>query len=164
MKNPNVDIIVSNPPYISREAFRKETTRSVRNWEPTLALVPPKFPNEDLPEGVDHADIFYHRLLVLHSDTFNSQVLIMEVGDAAQARRVAKMAVDHYGMSNHVEIWKDNPNANLLENIRIGDFTVSVRGRGSFRAVALFRFSRHLESAQLLQEKLGVRSWKECQP
>jgi methylase of polypeptide subunit release factors len=33
-------IIISNPPYISQSAFGKETTRSVRNWEPRLALVP----------------------------------------------------------------------------------------------------------------------------
>jgi methylase of polypeptide subunit release factors len=33
-------IIISNPPYISQSAFMKETTRSVRVYEPKLALVP----------------------------------------------------------------------------------------------------------------------------
>ena len=34
------DILISNPPYISPRAFHR-TSRSVRNWEPIAALVPP---------------------------------------------------------------------------------------------------------------------------
>ena len=34
------DILISNPPYISPKAFER-TARSVRNWEPLAALVPP---------------------------------------------------------------------------------------------------------------------------
>ncbi len=34
------DILISNPPYISPRGFAKQTSRSVRNWEPKLALVP----------------------------------------------------------------------------------------------------------------------------
>ena len=34
------DIIISNPPYISPRGYVRETHRSVRNWEPKLALVP----------------------------------------------------------------------------------------------------------------------------
>jgi len=30
--DPKIDILISNPPYISEEAFKTETTRSVRNW------------------------------------------------------------------------------------------------------------------------------------
>jgi methylase of polypeptide subunit release factors len=148
MDNPQFDIIISNPPYISREAFRKETTRSVRNWEPKLALVPRKLPKEKRSKDIDPTDIFYHRLLVLHSDIFKSQVLLMEVGDEVQAIRVAKMAMGHCGASNHIEIWKDNPNVDILENIHTGGSRIPVRGSGSFRAVTLFRFSRHQESSQ----------------
>ena len=146
MEEPTVDIIVSNPPYISRDAFRRETTRSVRNWEPMLALVPQKLPNKTQPKDVDAADIFYNRLLTLHSDVFKSHILLMEVGDEAQAIRVAKMAVDRYGTSSRVEVWRDDPGMESLEVILIGDSKIPVRGVGSFRAIALFRFSRHQES------------------
>lgn len=40
VKERGWDLIVSNPPYISPESFSKDTTRSVRNFEPKLALVP----------------------------------------------------------------------------------------------------------------------------
>jgi hypothetical protein len=36
----NFSIIISNPPYISSSSFARETTRSVRLYEPKLALVP----------------------------------------------------------------------------------------------------------------------------
>ena len=35
------DILVSNPPYISPSGFAHSTARSVRNYEPRIALVPP---------------------------------------------------------------------------------------------------------------------------
>lgn len=35
------DLLTSNPPYISPRGFSVSTSRSVRNWEPKLALVPP---------------------------------------------------------------------------------------------------------------------------
>ncbi|KAI9827988.1 MAG: hypothetical protein M1819_006831 [Sarea resinae] len=35
------DVIISNPPYISPEGYKRTTSRSVRNFEPRLALVPP---------------------------------------------------------------------------------------------------------------------------
>ena len=72
----------------------------------------------------------------------------MEVGDEAQAIRVAKMAMSHCGASNHIEIWKDNPDVDILEDVRTGGSRIPVRGSGSFRAVALLRFSGHQESSQ----------------
>ena len=135
------DVVISNPPYISREAFRKETTRSVRNWEPKLALVPHKHPAKGLSTGVDPADIFYHRLLELHSQTFKSSVLLMEVGDKEQALRVVKMAIKFIGTSNHIEIWADNPGTDVLEDIYIDELKIPVRGTGAFRAVSLLKYS-----------------------
>jgi len=35
-----IDLLVCNPPYISHRGFATQTTRSVRNFEPKLALVP----------------------------------------------------------------------------------------------------------------------------
>ncbi|KAI1178533.1 S-adenosyl-L-methionine-dependent methyltransferase [Nemania sp. FL0916] len=37
----DIDILVSNPPYISQRGFAVDTARSVRHYEPKLALVPP---------------------------------------------------------------------------------------------------------------------------
>jgi hypothetical protein len=39
--SPFWDILISNPPYISPTGYWKTTTRSVRGFEPKLALVPP---------------------------------------------------------------------------------------------------------------------------
>ncbi|KUJ11442.1 S-adenosyl-L-methionine-dependent methyltransferase [Mollisia scopiformis] len=101
------DVILSNPPYISNSHFATETTRSVRNYEPRLALVPTFIPGVLLckPE-----DIFYHRLLELYQ-TNKSSMLVMEIGDEEQARRVVQMALStaQVSGSNGVEIWRDWP-------------------------------------------------------
>ena len=81
---PQWDLLTSNPPYISPSGFSLSTSRSVRNWEPKLALVPPVervdlhqkhfydhwYPGDDnllpLEKGkVEYAeeDVFYARLL-----------------------------------------------------------------------------------------------------
>jgi methylase of polypeptide subunit release factors len=143
---PAVDIIVSNPPYISQDALKKETTRSVRNWEPRLALVPPQISSFKESKNIDAADVFYQRLLVLHSEVFGSQILLMEVGDEAQALRVARMAIDYCGNWNHIEIWRDSPNVGNVEEIQYGDHRIPVRGSGLCRAVGLFKFSRSRKS------------------
>ncbi|TAQ87038.1 hypothetical protein B7494_g4629 [Chlorociboria aeruginascens] len=90
----NCDILISNPPYISKTHFSKETARSVRNWEPKLALVPE--PQSESARGeVAAEDVFYERLLHLHYHIFKSKLLLMEVGDSDQAIRVAEMAVNN---------------------------------------------------------------------
>ena len=150
-KSAKVDIIVSNPPYISQAAFRTETTRSVRNWEPKLALVPEKPPASTLLHGIETSDVFYQRLMLLHSNTFRSRILLMEVGDEAQAIRVAKMALDHYSLSNNkiaetcycVEIWRDSPDTDELERLKVGGDEIFVRGSGDYRAVVLFKVPPH---------------------
>lgn len=45
----NWDILISNPPYISPQAFDHTTTRSVKRYEPRLALVPPPPPSSSPP-------------------------------------------------------------------------------------------------------------------
>ena len=153
INNLNVDVIISNPPYISQEAFRKETMRSVRNWEPKLALVPAELPRSELLLGVNAADIFYQRLLTLHSDVFKSRLLLMEVGDEAQAIRVAKMALNHCNppdaqttkTRNHVEIWKDSPEMDELEELNLGGNKILIRGSGNFRAVLFYYSSKEAQ-------------------
>lgn len=50
------DIIISNPPYISPAAYWKTTMRSVRGFEPRLALVPPDFPPKATLDVSAHGD------------------------------------------------------------------------------------------------------------
>ncbi|KAB8300373.1 hypothetical protein EYC80_000555 [Monilinia laxa] len=140
------DVIISNPPYISEDGFNKETTRSVRNWEPKLALVPnasnldASSSNDDTRNSslVEVQDVFYHRLLHFHS-LLNSKILVMEVGDEAQAIRVVKMASC---FPDRIEIWRDWPDQDESGDGRakymlIEDNKVMVKGTGIVRAVVL---------------------------
>jgi hypothetical protein len=134
----NFSIIISNPPYISSSSFARETTRSVRLYEPKLALVPdpekysslknkstaksganfsyqtsnaePPSPKNPTILEIDPADIFYHRLLRLSTHR-SAKILLMEVGDSSQALRVLKLALSrpHIAKSNKFEIWRDFP-------------------------------------------------------
>jgi len=135
----NFSIIISNPPYISSSSFARETTRSVRLYEPKLALVPdperysslknkstsksgtnssyqtskaepPSPKDQTTPLEIDPADIFYHRLLRLSTHR-SAKILLMEVGDSSQALRVLKLALSrpHIAKSNKFEIWRDFP-------------------------------------------------------
>ncbi|TVY53501.1 Mitochondrial N(5)-glutamine methyltransferase, partial [Lachnellula suecica] len=83
------DIIISNPPYISPTHFQHATERSVRLFEPKLALVPPPSLHPSSPTS----DIFYVRLLHIFTRLSRAEVLLMEVGDEAQAWRVVKLAL-----------------------------------------------------------------------
>ncbi|KAJ5261878.1 hypothetical protein N7505_008745 [Penicillium chrysogenum] len=83
------DLLISNPPYISQTEFRNGTTaRSVRRFEPKLALVPPHSGSgvEDcMPE-----DIFYHRILTL-AFKLRAKLTVLECGDSHQASRVVAL-------------------------------------------------------------------------
>ena len=102
--NSSWDIVLSNPPYISPKAFDRTTSRSVRKFEPKLALVPHILvPVDDEIQG----DWFYPRLLEL-SEAVNANILLVEVSDMDQAIRVAAMARERKRWQG-IEIWHDNP-------------------------------------------------------
>ncbi|KAI4834190.1 S-adenosyl-L-methionine-dependent methyltransferase [Aureobasidium sp. EXF-8845] len=101
------DILISNPPYISPAAFAHTTTRSVKRFEPRLALVPS--PPSPLLDS-DHGDLFYPRLLSLAAK-FSTKVVLFEVADLAQAERIAEMAREQ-GIWDRIEIWRDDPQGN----------------------------------------------------
>ena len=130
------DVFTANPPYISSQGFKSETSRSVRNYEPRLALVP------SLPVacagGVHDGDVFYTALLWRARDS-RAKVVMLEVADLRQARRVVKMAKAHDYWAG-LEIWRDRPEmeANELRDSDRADIEsddVLVKGQGHGRAV-----------------------------
>ncbi|CAG8976968.1 hypothetical protein HYALB_00010950 [Hymenoscyphus albidus] len=142
------DILISNPPYISNESFNHETTRSVRNWEPKLALVP----NISCSYSVLPQDVFYARLVDFHFNLGQSKILLMEIGDDEQAIRVVKILMDNLKRStgsdlqnNSIEIWRDWPgqasDQGEKQELVIEEVSVPVRGSGALRAVVSMRKS-----------------------
>lgn len=126
------DIIISNPPYISPKSFRSVTTRSVRNYEPEIALVPqPRIKMED----EQHGDLFYPRLLQL-ADIFNTKLVLLEVGDMFQAQRVANLAKSYKRWAG-VEIWRDNPREDAVcsDQKQGGLSDINIVGDGDGRSV-----------------------------
>jgi methylase of polypeptide subunit release factors len=110
---PGCDLLISNPPYISTSDFRNGTTaRSVRLFEPKLALVPP--PQSPPPQAaigdVRPEDIFYRRILEL-SYKLRTKVTVLECGDIKQAERVIKMHTflaperDRFQDQFDVQVW-----------------------------------------------------------
>lgn len=88
---PAIDLLISNPPYISPSDFRNGTTaRSVRLFEPRLALVPPINYSPSLNANANTGDIFYQRLLEL-SLAVRARLTVLECGDKKQAERVIEM-------------------------------------------------------------------------
>lgn len=134
------DVLVCNPPYISRGSFARDTARSVRNFEPRLALVPERGDDEVARWGCESEDVFYARLLGLAARLAPKRVLF-EVAGEEQAVRVVDMVwrderlVDMYP---RVEIWRDNPHAEY-ESKEIAGREVPLRGSGGARAVFLCR-------------------------
>jgi len=90
-----VEVVISNPPYVSGKSFNVSTGRSVRNYEPRLALVP--------KDG--NGDIFYPAIGQAAAK-LGSRVVIAEVEGWEQANRV-KQEWEGSGAWEGVDIWKD---------------------------------------------------------
>lgn len=143
--NSQWDIVVSNPPYISPKGFNRTTTRSVRNWEPKLALVPPVSPENAFSALGAHTknnnvgDAFYPSIVRIALEA-NSKMVVMEVGDTAQAERVAEMLLKGQGWKR-CEIWKDaiTTRNEELEMKELGGQKVAVKGKGNGRVVVAWR-------------------------
>ncbi|KAL1963210.1 hypothetical protein VTN77DRAFT_8643 [Rasamsonia byssochlamydoides] len=112
------DVLISNPPYISPSDLKNGTTaRSVRVYEPTLALVPPLPALSDSSElnvgDIERQDTFYPRLLSL-AFKLGTRLAILECGDLAQAQRVVCMAQTLASQLLHssdftINIWQPYP-------------------------------------------------------
>jgi methylase of polypeptide subunit release factors len=148
----SLDIIISNPPYISNAKFNTETSRSVRNWEPKLALVPQSrsfLRPRHGPSISEPEDVFYDQLLSIHRGSF-CKFLVMEVGDEEQAIRVVSLALRRRDIKvrNHIEIWRDWPDDAVdMGEMEIEGRRIFVKGSGKVRAVVLFR-TRKIKTPQ----------------
>ncbi|KAI1266442.1 hypothetical protein F5Y18DRAFT_358578 [Xylariaceae sp. FL1019] len=154
-KRGAIDILVSNPPYISQRGFNTDTERSVRTHEPRLALVPPplsdsrpsdkemtaeSYRNPLGPENPE--DIFYARLLQIAAH-LKPKIVAFEVGDLGQAMRVMEMALGKAGKEMGLEwdvseIWCDEMDGSQrVQNLDGRD--VLIMGNGNGRVVFLMR-------------------------
>ncbi|KAK3939561.1 S-adenosyl-L-methionine-dependent methyltransferase [Diplogelasinospora grovesii] len=132
------DVLISNPPYISRDGFAKDTARSVRNYEPLSALVPP---SQYKIDGVLDEDVFYARLLEV-AEQLNPKRVLLEVASMEQAIRVVELLIRNDGLVERyktVEVWRDDPrqHQNGQETVKVGNRAVVVRGSGQGRSVYL---------------------------
>lgn len=132
------EVVVSNPPYISPKSFNSTTSRSVRNYEPKLALVPPQSEAATSNPAADNAvgDAFYPRLLHI-AHKVNACVVLMEVADMKQATRVVRMVIESSCWSG-CEIWRDWPSTGATSALHVLGKEINVRGDGNGRAVLLW--------------------------
>lgn len=128
-------IVVSNPPYISQKGFEQQTERSVRRYEPELALVPKRVGGllkepgslevEKWRSEVKTEDIFYWALK-RRAMLIGAQIMLVEVAGTDQALRVAREVMKWMPPSEYCpyhdedlvpdewrygEIWGDDPDA-----------------------------------------------------
>ena len=136
------DILVSNPPYISPRSFDNTTAKSVRDWEPKSALVPPGVISKTTGDLGDASigDAFYPRLLDI-AKRVSAKVVLFEVADLAQATRVAGMVLKGKEW-DRCEIWRDWPGQGGTEGwgkVQVGGRGVNVVGEGNGRALLAWK-------------------------
>lgn len=133
------DVLISNPPYISRQSFAHDTSRSVRNHEPRLALVP-DHDGASVELLCEPEDVFYTQLLQLAKSLSPSpRLVLLEVAGIEQAERVVGMVGRDDELQRlypRVEIWRDHPHPEY-ESHEFGERAVPIRGSGGARAVYL---------------------------
>ena len=135
------DVVISNPPYISESDFQPggTTTKSVRNFEPRLALVPPRTADNKNSDG----DLFYVPIMraALQVD---AKVIVVEIGDSKQSRRVCELAdqlMRTDGNEYSVEVWRDD-GSTAIERTPIPGSVRDIEGSSEAandRAVVIWR-------------------------
>lgn len=134
------DILISNPPYIPLQEYYRTTARSVRNFEPRLALVPPGANHRHhhgSARNIDQGDLFYPHLLAL-AERLSAKFVLLEVADAEQARRVVAMALQ-LSWNVDVEIWHDEPSVDRRDEIKVDGHNIRIVGEGNGRSVFIRR-------------------------
>ncbi|PHH64945.1 hypothetical protein CDD81_3582 [Ophiocordyceps australis] len=143
------DILVANPPYVSQRSWlggNGQLQRSVRKYEPQLALVPGH--HLKVPPAWRHEDVFYFRLFDV-ALSLKSSIILLELGDEAQARRVLRHFYKHpLAVASSVELWRDwpdvvsnlGPQDNLDMATQLGQTrTISIKGSGNIRSIFIKR-------------------------
>lgn len=147
---PRCDVLVSNPPYVSPEAWRfgrGELSYSTRKFEPRLALVPR---GVDAPQGCRPEDVFYAALLDATA-VLEPSVALFEFGDEAQGRRVLDLALGHsFCRGAEFEFWRDCPDLegpgaegeDVATAVTVEDpagvrRVVPIRGSGNIRSILI---------------------------
>jgi methylase of polypeptide subunit release factors len=139
------DVLVCNPPYVSPSdyALGGRTEKSVREHEPRIALVPPQDEFSNLRPG----DTFYPNILRIARHA-GVQLVVMEVGGTAQAKRVLRMARDAKltkAGPPFFEVWYDNGTIASVEEVTVkGKKTTKFNSgqsskHASARAVVIWR-------------------------
>lgn len=126
------DILISNPPYISPSEYWKTTTRSVRGFEPKLALVPPPKAGSSVTE---QGDMFYQPIFAIAREV-EAKILLLEVADLDQALRVGREA-QALSIFDGVEIWREEPDEPHDPFSTTPEFPVL--GQGNARSVVCWR-------------------------
>jgi methylase of polypeptide subunit release factors len=152
VQHTSFDIVVSNPPYISPAGYDKNTSRSVRNWEPKHALVPPSLPNGTSKKDLttNQEDCFYPHILSIASKA-NAKVILMETGDIHQAIRVASMA-RRCGKWNDIEIWRDwpdQPDTGHQRQLETNSDSEGIRIRGQGHGRSVLCWSKELKKKKI---------------
>ncbi|ERS95555.1 HemK family methyltransferase [Sporothrix schenckii 1099-18] len=159
-QSPRLDVLVSNPPYVSTDGFARDTARSVRLFEPKLAQVPDVVrasldnnhgqPYRDATAAAAE-DVFYVRLLDLAA-RLDARILLCETGGLEQAERVVALALAKAAAKAsanaspsllEVEIWADQPDIvdvdDLDRSVTVAGRTVAIKGSGHGRSVFIRR-------------------------
>lgn len=95
---PTWDIVIANPPYVSKSTYFSSTTeRSVRGYEPRMALM---FTSSCTSEfrtitKFHSGDEFYEPIMAI-ANSAQAQILLIEVGSKSQAERVARLALSSH--------------------------------------------------------------------
>ncbi|KAF8457244.1 S-adenosyl-L-methionine-dependent methyltransferase [Terfezia claveryi] len=103
-----VDVVISNPPYISPREYLTTTARSVRRWEPKVALVPPATTTTTTTTSTPAlGDNFYPHIAQFALD-IRAKALLVEVGgDETQADRVRGVFASMWGGRGNTAVWRD---------------------------------------------------------
>jgi len=132
------DVVISNPPYISPEDYAPggTTARSVRKFEPKLALVPQASGDMDDRAPVPQADVFYYWVLQI-ARKVRAQMVVMETGGGDQVWRVQHLMTELMRDEDPniwCEIWLDDGSIRTSTNGSVGD-----QHCANCRALVLYR-------------------------
>ncbi|KAF3294481.1 hypothetical protein TWF132_003453 [Orbilia oligospora] len=118
-----LDILIANPPYVSADGYWGDTERSVRLYEPEIALVPPEKRPENVSDNVLREDFFYPAIEEFAA-YFKSKAIVFETGGDKQSGRVKAMLKsrgwetgtwkDFRGIQRNVVGWRKETGWNWL--------------------------------------------------